>query len=354
MQSLLRSKRRRRSIATALVLGTTVALAACGSSNSSSTTSASNSGASATSTAASTQHVNLAYLMIYRGSFPNGTLGPVNQVAAANNASVTVFSANEDTTQQASQCQDAIASHKYQGILIYPVDNAAAVPCVKQAIAAGIKVVDLDTTLGPSFTSTAIQVPGLSGQVLFNIDADVAGTTSLIEKACSGITHCQVALLEGVPAATYSSVKVKVESANLAKAGIDVVGVGVTGFDSPSVAISKAKTLIAAHPGLNVIASDDDFNVQGLVKAVQLGQISKTIKLIGDGGDALALKSIKDGLEFGSMYSGPGTEGKAAAEMLIQAVRGEPIANRDVLLSSLPSGLYPVTKANVAQAVAQW
>src|SRR5690606_19404296 len=86
-------------------------------------------------------------------------------VADANNVELTVFDANNDPNAQLAQLQDAIASGQYDGIITQPIYGPGLVEGVEQAIAAGIKVVNVDQILGDDFTTNAVQVDGMSANV---------------------------------------------------------------------------------------------------------------------------------------------------------------------------------------------
>ena len=61
---------------------------------------------------------------------------------------------------QVKQLQDAVASGKYDGIILQPVYGAGLVEGAKAAIAAGIAVGNIDQILGADNTTADLQVPG--------------------------------------------------------------------------------------------------------------------------------------------------------------------------------------------------
>ena len=77
----------------------------------------------------------------------------------ANNATVTTFDSNNDVQRELANCQDAIASKKYDAFVLKAV-RAAADPVRPRALAAGIPVVVLGNALGPK-PKTEPQVPRL-------------------------------------------------------------------------------------------------------------------------------------------------------------------------------------------------
>ncbi len=164
------SKLRIRLVASVIACGALVVIAATG----------------AAASGASSKAVNIAFLNEAITSYTTPMFDTMKTTAAGLNATVTSFNANSDPSTQESQCQDAITSGKYNAILLYSVDNAATVPCAQQAIAAHIPVVPVDSTVGPSASSTAFQVKGIKAQVLGDtLVDDVPTSIDLTKKACA-------------------------------------------------------------------------------------------------------------------------------------------------------------------------
>ncbi len=134
-------------------------LAACSSSSSSSTSSASSQSANASSS----KHLTIAYLSFaVENSYDAPMLAAAEAVASDNNATLKVFDANNNPQTQYSQLQDAITSGQYQGIILQPIFGTGLISLVQQAIAKGIKVVNMDQVLGPNYSTDAPQVKGLA------------------------------------------------------------------------------------------------------------------------------------------------------------------------------------------------
>jgi hypothetical protein len=100
-------------------------------------------------------------------SFDAPMLAAAQAVADDNHATMKVFDANNSPQTQYSQLQDVINSGQYNGIIVPPIFGTGLVSLVKQAIAKGIKVVNMDQILGPNLSTDGPQVPGLSANVTF-------------------------------------------------------------------------------------------------------------------------------------------------------------------------------------------
>lgn len=108
------------------------------------------------------KHVNIAHFVAIQAN-------PVEQViiksakdtGAKMNATVTLFDSNNDVQKEIANCNDAIASQKYDAFVLKAVSGPPLIPCAKQAMAAGIKVVVQGTAPSrpPSRRSRASSAP---------------------------------------------------------------------------------------------------------------------------------------------------------------------------------------------------
>ena len=141
MHNFIRSWGRARVIGLGLVATVTAAVAVAPAASSARTASAKSKG----------KHLSIAYLSFaVQNSYDAPMLAAAKKVAAANNASLTVFDANNSPTTQFSQFQDVIAKGGYQGIITQPIEATNLIPLVNQAVAKHIKVVNIDQVMGPS------------------------------------------------------------------------------------------------------------------------------------------------------------------------------------------------------------
>lgn len=327
----------------------------CGSSDDSSSTSGSATGSGDTGSTTTDKPVKVAVLVQSLTSYT----GPLAKGAAAegkkDGATLETFSANDDPALQLRQCQDAIASGKFEGMLLNAVDNVAILPCIKQAASEGMKVVNAGQVIGPDYLSTEIQVPELSGQVIVPHKNDVAVTDALVDEACKGHEPCKVAWLAAEPAYTYSAKKLEGAKKEFKASGQELVATARVGFDNPDGALNAVRNIMQAHPDVNVIVGDDDSSLQGVVRLKKQGDLPEDVALIGDGGNAAALQSIKDGDQFGTVYNGPYTIGEEAMRLLVDQLRGKEVPNNNINAFDVftPKG-GKVDQANVDQAKAEW
>src|SRR3954466_8565266 len=192
-----------------------LALAACSSGAASTAPSAAAPSAAAPSAAASgaapsaapsaaAKTLEIAYLSFaVANSYDAPMLAAAKAAAAAGNANPPAFDANLNPADQVKQLQDAVASTKYDAIITQPLYGAGMVEDVKKAIAAGIKVGNIDQVLGADMTTADFQVEGLSSNVAF-VPSDLGKKIGdLVVTACADVkaNPCNVGYIWSVKAA---------------------------------------------------------------------------------------------------------------------------------------------------------
>ena len=334
----------KRTFVAGAVLAIALLVAACGSSSNSSTSSS-----NAASTAPAAKKANIAYLSFaVANSYDAPMLAAAQATAKAAGATLTVLDANNDPKAQFAQLQNATASGKYNAIIVQPIFGTGLITGVQDAIAKGIKVVNLDQILGPDLSTDASQVKGLSGNVVF-VPTDI-GTNlgTLVTQACAAknLNPCNVGYLFDIKA---SSLDVAIKSAfDKATAGkIKVVAQGES-FFTPAKGLAATQNMLSAHPEINLIVGSDQ-GIEGAVQAIG----KKKIALVGYGGAAAAMQGVSAGTWFGDVAQLPATEGRLAADAAVKAVQNGTISPGVNPVAQLPDGGV-VTKDNVSQFTAEW
>ncbi|MFZ0378055.1 MAG: sugar ABC transporter substrate-binding protein, partial [Solirubrobacteraceae bacterium] len=330
-----------------------LSLAACGSSSSSSSSATSGANAAATgassttsSTASSSgKHVKIAYLSFaVANTYDAPMLAAAKAVAAAQNASVTVFDANNSPTTQYSQLQDAITSGGYQGIITQPIESTNLIPLVKQAISKGIKVVNIDQILGPSLSTFQKQVPGLSGNVTF-VPTELGNKFgALVVQACkaNNLNPCNVGYLYDIKASALDvALRSGFDQAIASDPSVKVVAQGQD-FFTPAEGLKAVQDMLQSNSSINLIAGSD----QG-IEGAQQANTSKKVVLVGYGGSAAGIAGVKAGKWFGTVQQTPATEGRLGMEQVVAAAQSGTNSAAVDPLASLPNG-GTITKANVS------
>jgi ribose transport system substrate-binding protein len=336
-----------------------LSLAACGSSSSSSSSATSGSSAAATSSSASTsstasssgKHVKIAYMSFaVANTYDAPMLAAAKAVAAAQNASVTVFDANNSPTAQYSQLQDAITGGGYQGIITQPIESTNLIPLVKQAISKGIKVVNIDQILGTQLNTFQKQVPGLSGNVTFVPTELGSKFGALVIQACkaNNLNPCNVGYLYDIKASALDvALRSGFNQAIASDPSVKVVAEGQD-FFTPAEGLKAVQDMLQSNSSINLIAGSD----QG-IEGAQQANTSKKVVLVGYGGSAAGISGIKSGKWFGSVQQTPATEGRLGMQQVIAAAQNGTDSAAVDPLASLPNG-GTITKANVSLFHPEW
>lgn len=337
----------------AVAVAASLALAACSSSSSGGSSSQPSQGGSAS--AGSSGPLSIAYLSFaVENSYDAPMLASAQAVAADNNATLKVFDANNSPQTQFSQLQDVINSGQYQGIIVQPIFGTGLISLVKQAIAKGLKVVNMDQILGPNLSTDAPQVPGLSANVTF-VPTDI-GTKlgNLVVQACKAkkLNPCKVGYLYDIKASALDvAISGAFKKAIAADPAVKIVAQGQS-FFSPTTGLTAVQNMLQATPGLNLIVGSDQ-GIEGGSQAVSSAHLTGKVILVGYGASAAALSGVTSGAWYADVAQAPASEGRLAVQALITALRTGKSSGGIDPVGLLPSGGV-VTKANVSQFTAEW
>jgi ribose transport system substrate-binding protein len=276
-------------------------------------------------------------------------LASARTAAASNGARITaIFDANNDANAQFAQLQNVIALGKkrFDGVIIQPIFGAGLIKLVKQAIAKGLKVGNIDQTMGTSFSTAKTQVPGLSANVIF-VPTELGRKLGVLTvRACNklGKSSCKVGYIYGFKGYNPDTpVKAAFDKAIAAGKNIEVVAEG-QGFFSAEGGLAATQTILQAHSDLDVLVAPDQSltGAQGPIAAAG----RKDLLTVGWGGSSLAFQRLKAGAQFGSVIQLPATTGAVGVADVLRAIKtGKNAPGRDVR-APLPDGGM-VTKANL-------
>lgn len=307
---------------------------------------------------AADKHVNIAHFVAIQAN-------PVEQVIIKSaketgekmNATVTLFDSNNDVQKEIANCNDAIASQKYDAFILKAVSGPPLIPCAKQAMEAGIKVVVQGTALGTEQT-TEPQVDGIVGSSITLSTTNGEAIAELANRACESTKAkpCKTFYLFGPVAFDYVSITRKTFMSEIKAKypNVKVVAQAAANFD-PDMAASAARQLLQAHPDVNVIVTDCDPCAVSIHKVLVDLKKDKNVPIVGAGGSKVGADAIKAGTQFGDTVILPATEARAAAEMAIKAARGQDPGDTtiDVTKDLSPVGTI-VDAQNVDKYTPEW
>jgi ribose transport system substrate-binding protein len=297
--------------------------------------------------------LEIAYLSYaIANSYDAPMLAAAKAAAAAGNANITVFDANNDPAAQTQQLQDAVASGRYDGIIVQPIFGAGLVTNVADAIAAGVAVGNVDQVLGEDMTTSAGQVDGLSSNVVFVPSEIGRKLGELTVSACAGTDPCKVGYIYAFKGfALDNSIKAAFDAAIGGTAAVQIVAEG-EGFFSANGGLTAAQDMLTGNSDIDVIVGSDQA-ITGALQAADGAGLKANIKFVGYGGGAIAIQGVASGERFATVMQMPATEGQLAVEQLIQAIRtGTPVAGVDPVSALPDDGI--VTTDNAASFTAEW
>lgn len=311
-----RARGRMRTLAVGLIVAAAAALAACGGDDDDDD----GNGAAANGE----EQVRLAFFgFASANSFAQATFSGIEEVAERENATVRFFDPNFDSSKQVSQIENATVSGDFDAFIVQANDGNAVVPAVQDAIDEGIVVVGEFTPIGARYDTIEPQV---EGEIFVGEPPTENGTTlgELGVQACEGIDPCRVAYLEGFKAlpldnARTEAVKEELESAS----NVEIVASVEGGYTQES-GLAAAQNVLQANPNVDVIIGSAQA-IQGTEQALEDVDRAGDVKLIGNGGSVQAVNGVKSGRWFATYVIAEKDAGAKAAELAIDAVRGEEV-----------------------------
>lgn len=282
-------------------------------------------------------------------SFAQATWAGVQESASRAGVEAKFFDPNFDSTKQVAQIQDATASGQYQAYVVQANDGNAVVPPIKDAIAAGIKVVGEFTPIGTRYDTIEPQVPGL----IFVGEAPVWNGKSLGElgvQACGSLNPCKVAYLEGFKALPLDNARTAAVKAALQAAPNVQIVASVEGGYTQASGIKAAQDVLQAHPDVNVMIGSSQA-IEGATQVIKDAGLAGKIKLIGNGGSTQAVSFVKDGTWFACYIIAEKSSGAKAAQLAIDAGNGKTVpTSYDTRQIQNPIGI----KANIGSFVGEY
>jgi ribose transport system substrate-binding protein len=297
--------------------------------------------------------LRIAYLSFaIANSYDAPMLAAAHEAAAAGNAELVEFDANNDPGVQLQQLQDAVTSGQFDGILVQPIFGAGLVTAVQEAIAAGVPVGNVDQILGEDMTTSDAQVEGLAANVVFVPSEIGRKLGELTVEACADLDPCEVGYIDAFGQIPLDiSIRAAFDEAIAANPAITVVQEGL-GMFNPATGLATGQDMLSAQPGIDVIVGSDQA-ITGVLQAIEAAALDHPVVTIGYGGGQTALDGIAAGTRFATVMQMPATEGRLATEHLISAIRtGEPAAGVDPV-SELPNEGV-VTAETVGDFTAEW
>lgn len=244
--------------------------------------------------------------------------------------------------KQANDIQDLL-SQNVDGLLIGPINAAAAVAPVRAAIARHVPAMAFGSKIG---TQKNPVYPGLAAFVSQREEAAGAAAGRLALKAEPN--GARYALVLGQTGFEENRTRV-VDFLKVIKAsGKPWKQLAAQPGDwTRDKAQSACQNLLAAHSDIQLFyALSDDMGV-GCADAIR--SAGSKAKVIGIGGSRIGLAAIKRGALYGTIYYSPETMGRLAITTMVNYLNGKKPKNKYVTYT-----VTPVTKSNVGSVKGEW
>lgn len=260
---------------------------------------------------------------------------------------LTVLDAAFSPQKQYSQFQDAIASGKYNGIVIDgALDGAAIASLVPQAVSAGIKVGAANLPIGTDYSTSEIQTKGVDVSVLtpFGRHGTLAG--ELTKAACEDIDPCEVGYMYIKKGSPYDTAIKKNYDAAIKGSSVKIAG-EANSETSAQGGAAAAQTMVTGNPGIDVLIGPE-VSLLAAIPVLDKAKLDHPVKLIAFGGVELSAQAIKDGKFFGVTANPTFDEGRLVIEKLVDVIEngGGPYGLDTVQEMKVPDN-GKITEANV-------
>lgn len=320
--------------ATAVLLLTLTA-AACSSSSSSSTSG----GSTATGGSTSGKNYKMTFIQGVAGDGFYVTMGCGIQAEAKKIGNITVNI--QGPTQFASPLQNPIiqsvtAAHP-DAILVAPNDVTASRPPIAAAMAAGIKVVLVDTTLSDP-----------SGAVSQISSDNVAGGAEAFKAIQQLVPNGGEVLVVNVKPGISTTDQRQQGFANAAQADSKFKYVG-TQFDQDSASTAAQVTLAALqkNPGIVGIFAANLFSAEGAATGVRQAGKSGKVKIVGFDAEPDEVTALQQGTVQALIAQSPYTIGTDGVDQAYAALTGKPTT------AKIGTKFTIITKDNLSSAASQ-
>ncbi|MFD2416438.1 sugar ABC transporter substrate-binding protein [Amycolatopsis pigmentata] len=284
------------------------------------------------------------------------TTGSANPYAEALNAStvsrakelgakITELDSNFDVQTQVNQMQQALARKTYNAWTVTLDDGVEECNQVKAAINAGIPVM---VSVGHLCNDDEVGQAGFVG--VQTPQAYAAWWKTILGQN----PDAKTAFLAGPPLVDLvQSMKKAMDDAFGAHPRASLLSYQNTDWTAQD-GFKKTQDLLKAHPDVQVIASSYSLATRGVVQAVQQAGLAGKIKIYDMMGDQFIVEAIKSGVVTLTLPGLPASEGKSAAENLVNRWTGKQAYKvyNPADDAPIPGGPY-ITKQNAVGYTAQ-
>ena len=324
-----------RAVALGAVVVGTLAVAGCGSSSKSSS-SASSAAAPATSSASSSASGGSGKkLALIQGTKADNfyvTMGcGAKSEAAKLGYSLSVQGPADFSAPEQTPIVNAVTASKPAAVMIAPTDSHALIAPMQSMKTAGIKVIQVDTTVdNTSIASASISSNNVEGgeKAAAELAKEVGDKGSVVvmnEQAGVSTTEARIqGFMKGIK-----------KYPNITVLPTQYVG------DNPAKAAAAITSLYSAHQDLAGVFATNVLVAQGVGTGLKTAGVSSKVKMVGYDADPTQIAQLKSGVVQALIAQEPFQEGVDGVQQSVNAIEGKPT-------KSILTGLAVLTRSNLA------
>lgn len=262
------------------------------------------------------------------------------EAAKTLNVELTVQAAERETdVDKQMQIIENLIQAKVNALAITPSGSREVVPAIGKANQANIPVVVVDTRLDAEAAAEA----GVRTATFVGSDNYKGGQLigEYLVKASGG--KAKVAILEGIAGHETGDSRVRgFRDATKAAAGITIVASQTANWERDQ-GFNVFQNILQARPDVDTVFACNDMMALGAIEAINAAGKAGRIRVLGFDAVQDARLALEKGTMAATVAQYPDEMGRAAVEMAVKAIKGEPVP-RDV---AVRIGL--VTKENAGR-----
>lgn len=226
---------------------------------------------------------------------------------------------------------EAVVASKPKAIIIAPTDESALQAPIAQAVAMGIKIVLVDTTLG----DPSIAVSAISSNNVLGGEEGFAAVKQLVPNGGK-------VLLVGVqPGVSTDVLRIQgFTEAIKADPAYDYLGVQYSQQDATKAA-AEVEAELQANPDIAAIFATNDLSAIGAATGIRQAGKQGTVKLVGFDAETAQVAALQAGTVQALIAQDPALMGKDAVQQVVKAINGQPTT------ASIQTGYTIITNSNV-------
>jgi len=313
----------------ALAVGATVATVACGSGSSGNTPAASGSSGPAASAAAQRR---LALIQGVKGDeFYVSMACGAQAEAAKRGATITVTGPDKFDPGLQTPIVNAVTAQHPDAVLVAPTDSEAMIPPLQSMKQAGIKIVEVDTTV----SNDSIAVSAISS------DNEQGGVQAA--KALTGLIGDKgsVLVINVNPGISTTDARASGFAQELKNhPNVHALGVQYSN-DDPAKAASIVSASLAAHPDLAGIFATNVLTAEGVATGLRNSNAQNRVKIVGFDAGPKQVEDLKSGVVQALVAQEPYQIGVDGVDQAMNALEGKPVEK------TIKTDLVALTKADL-------